>query len=103
LGNTSPSRARVVRARLLRARSGALGQELAQRGYRLGWVALAHDDEAGLIVDLRTAPDGDGGQVGVRLHWEPTLDDTGIVALAEAILRQPDDQWNVAFRNVWAT
>jgi hypothetical protein len=90
-------------ARLVRARLGALGQELAHRGYRVGWVVPAYDDEAGLIVELRTGLDGHGGQVGVRLHWEPTLDGTATAELAETVLRQPDDQWNVVFRNVWRT
>ena len=76
-----------------------MGEELATRGYRLGWVGSS--SASGLTVELRLGPDGRGGQVGVRLPWQPGMADQIAAELAEATLRQPEESWDVAFRNVW--
>jgi hypothetical protein len=86
-------------ARVVRARLALMGEELATRGYRLGWVGPSSDP--GLTVELRLGADGAGGQVGVRLPWEPGMADEAAAELAAAILRQPEESWDLAFRNVW--
>jgi hypothetical protein len=90
-------------ASLVRAHLAAHGDDLARRGYRLGWVGPAPAGEAGLLVELLTGPDGRGGQVGVRLDWDPALDDAATVARAAAVLREAEARWSVAFRNQWRT
>lgn len=88
-------------ARLVRARLIAEAEKLERLGYRPGRVTPARNDPAGLVVELRTGPDGRDGQVGVRLDWDAALDDTATAALADAVLDEPEDRWNVTFRNQW--